>query len=138
MSDGLSIDASELAMLSRALTVTGIRAGARADRIVAHHGLKLQARVRANAAGRPGPRIQTGDYNRSITLEVGRDAGSPTARVGTNRPQGRRLELGFRGTDSAGRTYNQPPYPHFGPAIDQVGPGFEADVLEQMAQVMGR
>jgi hypothetical protein len=30
----------------------------------------------------------------------------------------RRLELGFSGTDSAGRHYNQPPYPYLRPAYE--------------------
>lgn len=134
----VEVDTTGIRALSTAFAAAGIEAGARAFRIVRHHGLLLQTRVKANAAGRPGPRMQTGDYNRSIEMEVGLDGGAPTARVGTNRPQGRRLELGFRGTDSLGRTYNQPPFPHFGPAVDEIAPGFEADVLEQMAQVMGR
>jgi len=136
--DSFQVDTSQLRDLSRDLGRAGLKAGARAYKIVAHHGLKLQARVKANAAGRPGPRMVTGDYNRSIMLEVGMDAGGPTARVGTNRPQGRRLELGFSGTDSLGRTYRQPPFPHFGPAIDEIGPGFEMDVQEEMAKVLDR
>lgn len=134
----IEVDTSQLRDLSKHLTRAGVRAGARAFRIVSHHGLRLQARVKANAAGRPGPRIQTGDYNRSISLEVGVDAGAPTARVGTDKPQGRRLELGFRGTDRLGRTYNQPPFPHFGPGLDEIEPGFTADATEQMAQVIER
>jgi hypothetical protein len=46
------------------------------------------------------------------------------ASVGTVRPQGRRLEFGFTGTDSLGRSYDQPAYPHFGPAHDQTAPEF--------------
>ena len=126
--DAMQVDTSQLRDLSRDLGKAGFTVGARAFKIVSHFGLQLQAKVKANAAGRPGPRMQTGDYNRSIELQVGIDGGAPTARVGTNRPQGRRLELGFSGTDSLGRTYNQPPFPHFGPALDEIGPAFEAAV----------
>lgn len=85
---------------------------------VAKHGQLLQTRVMANASGRPGPNVVTGDYRRSIALRVFRNGGMAVAVVGTNKPQGRRLEFGFHGVDSLGRAYNQPPYPHFGPAVD--------------------
>jgi hypothetical protein len=42
--------------------------------------------------------------------------------VGTDRAQANRLERGFVGTDSIGRTYDQPPYPHHGPAVDVIEP----------------
>lgn len=97
--------------------------------VVQHHGVLLQARVKAHAAGRPGPRMVSGDYNRSIGLRIRpRGANGTEANVGTNRPQGRRLEFGFRGVDSIGRRYDQPPYPHFGPALDETRPGFEASI----------
>lgn len=95
-------------------------------RIVRHYGQIYQTRVRAAASGRPGPRAVTGDYRRSITLEMasgpieyGGGRGS-VAIVGTNRPQARRLELGFTGVDSLGRHYAQPPYPHFEPPLWRV------------------
>jgi hypothetical protein len=44
--------------------------------------------------------------------------------VGTNAPQGLRLENGFVGADSLGRVYNQPPYPHFSPAAVQTEPEY--------------
>lgn len=98
--------------------------------VVRHHGLLLQTKVKAHASkprtGPPGPRIQTGNYNRSISLQMSGNAYISTATVGTNAPQGRRLEFGFVGEDSLGRHYNQPPYPHFRPALDEVGPLFEA------------
>lgn len=83
-------------------------------------GSLLRTRVRGKASGRPGPRAPTGDYRRSITLSVVRAGRMSIAEVGTNRPQGRRLEFGFVGEDSLGRRYNQPPYPHFGPALDGI------------------
>ena len=86
---------------------------------------ELQAQVQRNASGRPGPEAPTGDYRRSITRQVSKTATSSTGMVGTNKPQGRRLEFGFTGTDSLGRSYNQPPYPHFGPALDKIGPRYE-------------
>lgn len=104
--------------------------------LVRHWGVRLQAQVKANASGRPGPRMITGDYNRSIALDV--DAGNqPAARVGTNRPQARRLEFGFHGVDSLGRSYDQPPFPHFGPAHSTIGPLFEAAAAELLGRVIG-
>lgn len=116
--------------VAEALAGAAARAGARAFKVTAHWGLILQNRVKAHAQGRPGPRMVTGDYNRSIALAVGTERGSPSATVGTNKAQGRRLELGFVGEDDAGRHYDQPPYPHFGPALDEVSDPFEQAVAE--------
>ncbi len=55
-------------------------------------------------------------------METGQEGGNPTVTVGTNRPQGRRLEDGFVRADSLGRVYNQPPFPHVGPAKDEIEP----------------
>lgn len=86
----------------------------------AHYGALLQTRVRANASGRPGPRVITGNYRSSIGLSLSTSGAVSKAVVGTNAPQGRRLELGFADTDSLGRAYNQPPFAHFGPAFDEI------------------
>ena len=86
----------------------------------------LETSVKAHASGRPGPRTPTGDYRRSIVGEVERRSGFTVGTVGTNRPQGRRLELGFVGIDALGRHYNQPPYPHFRPALSKIEGGYVA------------
>lgn len=98
------------------LEATGIRATLRAYAVVTHHAMLLETRIKANASGRPGPNVITGDYRRSWTTEISHTLGGISATVGTNKPQARRLEYGFYGTDSLGRHYNQPPYPHMGPA----------------------
>ena len=114
------------------LAALGFQAGARAAVVTRHFGMLLQAAVKRRASlprtGPPGPRIQTGNYNRSIGLQTSSSGGGPVATVGTNAPQGRRLELGFTGTDSLGRSYEQPPYPHFGPALDEIAPLFVAGI----------
>lgn len=107
------------------LSAMGVKALAGAPGIVRHHGMLLQTRVRARASHPRSqddlkPRIQTGDYVRSITLHLS----GLSAIVGTNRPQGRRLEFGFTGIDALGRNYDQPPYEHFRPALLETGPGF--------------
>lgn len=93
---------------------------------VQHYAMLLETRIKAKASGRPGPNVPTGDYRRSWTHEVFTDGMSVTAVVGTNKPQARRLEYGFVGADSLGRVYNQPPYPHVGPAVEEIRPLFVA------------
>ena len=51
----------------------------------------------------------------SITNEVEETVG----RVGTNVEYARRVEMGFVGTDSLGRTYNQAPKPYLRPALEK-------------------
>lgn len=98
--------------------------------IMVHHGQLLRTRVMAKASGRPGPNVITGDYRRSISMQVEEAPARVSVIVGTNAPQGRRLEFGFHGADSLGRYYNQPPYPHFGPAIDEIVPGVTSALRE--------
>lgn len=88
------------------------------------------ARVRANASGRPGPRRVLGDYLRSMSVE---HDGAYAGTIGTDAPQGRRLELGFVGEDSLGRHYNQPPYPHFVPMADWIEVPFADAVAEAVS-----
>lgn len=64
-----------------------------------------------------GPSMRTGNYIRSIVLQTGMQGGSPVAVVGSNAPQAARLEYGFTGPDSLGRTFRKTPYPHWRPAI---------------------
>jgi len=56
----------------------------------------------------------TGTYKRSVGQSP---RGPDTWGVGTNLPQGPRLEYGFIGTDKLGRRYNQAPIPHFRPGL---------------------
>lgn len=99
---------------------------------VRHWTALMMTTVKRNAAlsksGPPGPRIITGDYNRSITREFEDSVTSSTGIVGTNAVQGRRLEFGFNGADSLGRVYHQPAYAHFRPAADVIEPQFVADL----------
>jgi hypothetical protein len=120
------------------LDAASAKVGPGVARTVQHHGRMLATRVKANASGRPGPNVVTGDYRRSITLRMSGAGGFRMADVGTNKPQGRRLEYGFHGTDSLGRSYNQPPLPHFGPAFDQTVPLFMADLDRVVAGFFSR
>jgi len=85
-------------------------------------GQLLESAVKRHASGRPGPNAPTGDYRRSWSTRVRFTADTVTSITGTNRPQAARLEYGFHGMDSLGRNYNQPPFPHAGPAMDEVRP----------------
>lgn len=131
-------DRGALATLATTLQAASVSAGAKAFKVTQHFGIVLQGRVKANAQGRPGPRVQTGDYNRSITARVGMAGAAVEARVRTNKVQGRRLEFGFHGTDSIGRTYNQPALPHFGPAHDQTAPQYTAAIAAIGEDLLGR
>lgn len=111
-------------VLARLFTQTAGRAGPAVASVVHTHAMLLETKIKANASGRPGPNAPTGDYRRSWTTELRGGAGGPEAIVGTSKPQGRRLEFGFVGVDSLGRHYNQPPYPHVGPAMGQIEPQF--------------
>lgn len=67
------------------------------------------------------PNVVTGTLRRSIRFTpVVRLAGGYTSTVGPTTVYGRRVELGFKGTDSLGRSYNQPAYSYFGPAVKEV------------------
>lgn len=101
--------------------------------IVRHFGQLYETRVKAAASGRPGPRVITGDYRRSITLEMATVDGRVAAIVGTSAPQGRRLEFGFVGNDSLGRSYHQPPFPHFGPPLEPIASEMEAALAALVA-----
>lgn len=137
MTDGVSIDATEVAAFAATLGDASAKAGARAYIVVRQYGQLAQTNIRRRASqprthargpGTGGPRLITGDYVRSIALQVAVPDGNPTATIGTNKPQGRRLELGFVGVDAANRHYNQPPYEHFGPGLADVADPFTAAI----------
>lgn len=127
--EGFSSNAAEVAA---DLAASGVRAGARSVTIVRHHTLLGQTRAKAHASGRPGPRMVTGDYNRSIGTAFALTANGYSGHYGTNKGQARRLENGFVGVDSIGRHYDQPAYPHFGPSYEETWPAFVA-AIEDLA-----
>ncbi|WP_435970231.1 HK97 gp10 family phage protein [Streptomyces sp. Qhu_M48] len=96
--------------------------------VVQHYAMLLETRIKAHASGRPGPNAPTGDYRRSWTHEFTATGLTAEAVVGTNKPQARRLEYGYVGPDSLGRIFQQPPYPHMGPAVEEIRPSFLAAV----------
>lgn len=65
-----------------------------------------------------GPAVVSGRLRNSIVITSHGPTGKwgYQATVAPTVVYARRIELGFSGTDSLGRTYNQPAYPYFGPA----------------------
>lgn len=118
--------------IATAIRGGGMRTGARVFTITRLYTLMMQARVKANASGRPGPRIITGDYNRSISGQVEVTGGSVVGIVSSLAPQAARLEYGFDSEDSRGRRYSQPPYAHFGPGFDAIAPMYEAAIAKSV------
>lgn len=110
------------AQLAAALNRGGKEAVSAAEIAMRHGAKALVVQVQGNASGRPGPRVITGKYRASWQSDVHRAGPVIVAEVGTSAPQGRRLEFGFVGVDSLGRRYNQPPFPHLGPAVNAFGP----------------
>lgn len=102
-----------------------------------HEGTLLRALIQANASGPPGPNIVTGRYHASWKVESKKAPGGGTVTVGTEEPYGRRLEFGFVGTDSLGRTYNQRPRPHAGPAVSAFAPKFPYQIMKAVGEAMG-
>jgi hypothetical protein len=131
----VEIDGREVEVLVRELRAAA-PVGTRTMRaLVTHFAALLETSVKQHASGRPGPNVITGDYRRSITRQVTATRGGAEAEVGTNAVQGPRLEYGFHGTDSLGRHYDQPPYPHFRPAADEIEPQFVEAVEQAIARV---
>jgi len=64
------------------------------------------------------PHKVTGDLQRSIASEVVDEGEEIVGRVGTNSPYAPRLEYGFRGTDSKGRSIQQGPRPFIRPGFN--------------------
>ena len=118
--------------VARDLALAAARLAGETSQVVRRHGVMLVQRIRAHASGRPGPNVITGQYRASWQSQT---TGTAT-RVWTDAPQAMRLENGFVGADSLGRLYNQPPFPHIGPAVDEVEPQFEAALALVVAKVL--
>jgi hypothetical protein len=102
------------------------RVGPETDRTVQQQARLLRALIKENASGRPGPNVISGDYRGSWKRLPFPVADGGGADVGTDRPQGRRLEYGFMNMyDSLGRFYRQPPFPHVEPAVNELSAGYK-------------
>lgn len=122
---------SNAAVVAADLAAVGTRASRVAYAKLTHVAMILERKIKANASGRPGPRAETGDYRRSWTTRTRVMLTGAEAVVSTNKPQARRLEYGFVGADRTGREYNQPPFPHVGPAMD----GIEPELMSALSEI---
>ncbi|MET8585743.1 HK97 gp10 family phage protein [Streptomyces collinus] len=103
---------------------------------VRHTGELGIARIRGNASGRPGPNVVTGAYRSSWRAETRALKYGATCTIGTSLPYGRRLEFGFTGTDSIGRYYDQPPFPHVQPALGFIEQTLMAQMRLAVSEVL--
>ncbi|MGW7283942.1 hypothetical protein ACWGH4_00325 [Streptomyces sp. NPDC054847] len=95
------------------------------------------ATIRRNASGRPGPRAITGAYRASWRDVHQALPYGAQCTIGTDAPQGRRLEFGFWDmTDSIGRHFFQPPYPHVQPALPLIGTILRNQMGEAIDEVL--
>lgn len=78
--------------------------------------LRAAALIPRNAALGAVPRI-TSNLFRSIHIEDVK--GELAVAIGTDVEYARRIEFGFAGIDSRGRTYNQAAQPYLRPALDE-------------------
>lgn len=97
----------------------------------------LVLQIQNFAKGRPGPDEITGEYVNSWHVEqapAGLLGRGISFRVTSDAPQAARLEYGFVGVDSLDRHYDQPPFPHVRPAVDQITPQYFAAVKEYISK----
>lgn len=122
--------------LADRLEAAAKRVGPAVQRGVTHTGTLGVARIRGNASGRPGPNVITGAYRNSWRAEDHRLAAGGMCTIGTELPYGRRLEFGFTGTDSLGRSYAQPPFAHVQPALPYIGQTLLMQMRFAVAEVL--
>lgn len=122
--------------LATRLDKAATRIGPAVQRAVQHTGELGRARIRGNASARPGPNVITGAYRNSWQTQTRRLPYGAMCTIGTNAPQGRRLEFGFSGPDRLGRVYNQPPFAHVGPAIPYIGSTLMMEMRYAVAEVL--
>lgn len=110
---------SGIAEFSKSIEVKKLAAHAAAAAILREMATTVERQAKTNATGRPGPNVYTGALRSSLTHTSVKkfSLGTWYIEVGPTMPYGRRIELGFTGTDSLGRHYDQQPYPYLGPAV---------------------
>ena len=80
--------------------------------------------------------VLTGTLRRSIHTESTGGGSSVEISVGTNVPYAKRLEFGFSGTDSLGRTYNQPARPYMRPAMEQTRTQVVSEIAASLRRLL--
>jgi hypothetical protein len=118
-------------MKTAVLSHTLVKAKAR------HYGMLLKLRLIQHASGRPGPRTRTGEYIKHFWVDfVGTNQYQARIRAGNTEPYSDRLEWGFTGFDKLGRYYDQPPFPHFRPAIAEIMGEYEEALGDAVTQAI--
>jgi hypothetical protein len=131
--DSVKIHFDGVGEFTGSLTALTARMHAATNTGLLEAGHAVEAQAKTNASGRPGPNVVSGTLRRSIHVEGPANAGSlgRKVEVGPSVIYGRRVELGFSGTDSRGRSYDQPPYPYLGPALDALRPTVLPEILNR-------
>ncbi len=89
------------------------------------------------AAGMRNSPVVRGTLRRSWRTQIITSGPSVfAARVGPTIIYARRIELGFKGTDSLGRLYDQAPKPYAKPAFENVIPGIRATAISELARAV--
>lgn len=128
----------DLDQLADRLEQAADRVGPETDRTVKQQGRLLRALIMENASGRPGPNVISGDYRGSWTPVPFPVPDGGGVDIGTTQPQGRRLEYGFYDrTDSIGRHYFQPPFPHVEPAVNELSAQYEQAFGDALDRIFG-
>ncbi|MFI2620391.1 HK97 gp10 family phage protein [Streptomyces sp. NPDC018584] len=128
----------DLDELAGRLEQSADRVGPEINRTVQQQARLARALIRERASGRPGPNIITGQYVASWRIEPFGVPHGGGATVGTDAPQGRRLEYGFYDmTDSLGRHFFQVPRPHVEPAVNELSPEYERAFHDACDRIFG-
>ena len=127
----------------------GLELEAAGEGILAQSAALLESEAKKNfigshARGMPhvggsNPNVVSGALRRSITHK-GPDHvgfGSWEVQVGPTTVYGRRIELGFSGSDSLGRVYHQPPFPYMRPAYESSQARLAAIAFAGWARAIG-
>ena len=121
MAGGISIEGVPGFEASIDALIAAAQEAARTAVMTGAHLIEAQAKQSMNG---PGPQVRTGTLRRSInvidTTTLG--AGSYQARIAPTVIYGRRMELGYHGTDSLGRSYQNPgqkAYPYLSTGLNR-------------------
>ena len=121
MAGGISIEGVPGFEASIDALIAAAQEAARTAVMTGAHLIEAQAKQSMNG---PGPQVRTGTLRRSInvidTTTLG--AGSYQARIAPTVIYGRRMELGYHGTDSLGRSYANPgqkAYPYLSTGLNR-------------------
>lgn len=101
-----------------------IRARVRAPKMARKSERKWAFRLKAEVRRSASRFKKTGGYDRSIVVRNFNE-------VLTNHPAGPRLEKGFIGQDSSGRTYAQAPQAHWAPSQKKISKEMAKDLLKE-------